>query len=100
MEVDSKLHFDEKKISKLCNKSLVQLNALCRTGHLIGLEKRENNFIYAIFNYCPLLWHFSSRKSINKIENIQKMSIKVSPKLLLFRLWNSFEENQQMYYGS
>ena len=82
LEVDSKLNFDE-HISKLCNKSVGQLNALCRIGHLIGLEERKiliNNFIYANFNYCPLKWHFSSRKSINKIENIQKMSIKVSPK--------------------
>ena len=45
------------------------------TGDLIGFEKRNiliNSFIYANFNYCPLVWHFSSKKSIDKIENIQK----------------------------
>ena len=38
LEVDSKLNFDE-HVSKLCNKSARKLNALCRIGHLIGLEE-------------------------------------------------------------
>ena len=78
LEVDSKLNFDE-HISKLCNKSARQLNTLCRIRHLIGLEERKiliNSFIYSNFNYCPLEWHFSSRKSINKIENIQKRALR------------------------
>ena len=78
LEVDSKLNFDE-HISKLCNKSAGQLNALCRIGHLLGLEERKiliNSFIYANFNYCPLVWHFSSRKTINKIENMQKRALR------------------------
>ena len=82
LEVDSKLHFDE-HISKLCNKSTGQLNALCKLGPLIGLEERKillNSFVYVNFNYRPLLWHFSSRKTINKIENIQKKLHKVFPK--------------------
>ena len=78
LEVDSKLNFDE-YISKLCNKSAGQLNALCRIGHLIGLEERKiiiNSFFFASFNFSPLVWHFSSRKSINKIENIQKRALR------------------------
>ena len=78
LEVDSKLNFDE-HISKLCNKSAGQLNALCRIRHLIGLEERKtliNSFIYSNFNYCPLVWHFRSRKSINKIENMQKRALR------------------------
>ena len=35
-----------------------------------------NSFIYANFNYCPLEWHFSSRKAINKIDNIQKRALR------------------------
>ena len=53
--------------------------ALCRIGHLIGLEERKiliNSFIYANFNYCPLVWHFSFRKSTYKIENIQKRALR------------------------
>ena len=65
LEVDSKLNFDE-HISKLCNKSAGQLNALCSIRHLTGSEERKiliNSFIYSNFNYCPFVWHFSSRKS-------------------------------------
>ena len=40
LEIGSKLNIDE-HISKLCNKSAGQLNALCRIGHLIGLEERK-----------------------------------------------------------
>ena len=78
LEVDSKLNFDE-HISKLCNKKAWQLNVLSRIEHLIGLEERKiliNCFINANFNYCPIVWHFSSRESINKIENIQKRALK------------------------
>ena len=78
LEVDSKLNFDE-HISKLCDKGAGQLNALCRIRQLIGLEERKiltNSFIYSNFNYCPLVWHFSSRKSINEIENIQKRALR------------------------
>ena len=77
LEVD-KLTFDE-HISKLCNKSAGQLNALCRIRHLIGLEERKiliNSFIYSNFSYCPLVWHFSSRKSINKTENVQERALR------------------------
>ena len=31
-----------------------------------------NNFIYSNCNYCPLIWHFCSFQSSNKIESIQK----------------------------
>ena len=78
LEVDRKLNFDE-LIFKLCNTSVGQLNALCRIGHLIGFEERKiliNSFIYANFNYCLLAWHFSSKNSINKIENIQKRALR------------------------
>ena len=71
--VDSKLNFDE-HIYKICNKSAGQLSVLCRIGYLVGLEERKtliNSFIYANFNYFPLVWYFSSRKSINKTKNIQ-----------------------------
>ena len=69
LEVDSKINFDE-HISKICNESSGQLNTLCRIGHLIGLEERNINKQLHLCKY-PLVWHLSSKKSINKIENIQ-----------------------------
>ena len=34
-----------------------------------------NSFIYANFNYCLLVWHFSTCESIRKIEKIQKLCL-------------------------
>ena len=77
LEIDSKLNFD-KHITQLCKKSAGQLNALCRLNSFLNIDQRKilvNSFIYANFNYCPLVWHFSSKKSINKIEKIQKRAL-------------------------
>ena len=78
LEIDSKLNFD-KHISKLCNKSAGQLNALNRLNRYLGFEEKKiliNSFIYGNFNYCPLVWHFCSKNSLNKIENIQKRALR------------------------
>ena len=53
----------------------MQLNALNRLRAYIGNKEMEiliNSFIYSNFNYCPLVWHFSSCKSTVKIEKIHK----------------------------
>ena len=39
------------------------------------------------FNYCPLVWMFSSAESVSKIENLQKRA-------LLF-LYNCFEASYE-----
>ena len=78
LEIDSKLKF-ESHISNLCKKSAGQLNALSRLNSFLGYEERKvliNSFIYANFNYCPLVWHFCSKKSLNKIETIQKRALR------------------------
>ena len=35
-----------------------------------------NSFIFSNFNYCPLIWHFTSSISTNKIEKIQERALK------------------------
>ena len=74
LEIDSKLSFD-KHISKLCNKCAGIINQLTRLNSFLGFEEKKvlvNSLIYGNFNYCPLVWHFCSKSSRNKIENIQK----------------------------
>ena len=34
------------------------------------------SFILANFNYCPLVWYFTSAKQINKIEEIQERALR------------------------
>ena len=36
-----------------------------------------NSFIYANFNYCSLVWHFSTCESIRKIEKIQQRCLRI-----------------------
>ena len=34
------------------------------------------SFVYANFNYCPLIWHFSSTTSLTKVEGIQRRALR------------------------
>ena len=34
------------------------------------------SFVYTNFNYCPLVWYFSSAKSLQKIEQLQERALR------------------------
>ena len=36
-----------------------------------------NSFVYSNSNYCPLVWHFCSCESSQKIEKIQKRCLRL-----------------------
>ena len=58
----------------------MQLNALNRLKKYMSEKQMEillNSFIYSNFNYCPLVWHFSSCKSTAKIEKIHKRCLRI-----------------------
>ena len=45
---------------------------------LVFQKKRLiEGFGYSNFNYCPLVWHFTSMRSTNKIESIQKRALRL-----------------------
>ena len=46
--------------------------------------------MYANFNYCPLIWNFSSAKSLQKVEKIQKRALK----FILDNNEDSYETNK------
>ena len=76
--IDDKLKF-ESHIQELCRKAGGQLNSLFRfSKYFTPLSKKLaiTSFIFSNFNYCPLALNFSSAKSLNKIEEIQKRSLK------------------------
>ena len=55
-------------------KSAGQLSAICRLKSFLNTDQRKilvNSFIYANYNYCPVVWHFCSKKSMSKLERIQ-----------------------------
>ena len=77
--IDEKLNFDE-HVSFLCKKAAAQLNAISRIKYNLGQKEKEailNSFIFSNFNYCPLVWHFCSAKSMQKIEKIQERSLRI-----------------------
>ena len=58
----------------------MQLNAICRLAKF--MENKEkiamiNSFVYSSFNYCPLVCHFCSCESSQKIEKIQKRCLRL-----------------------
>lgn len=76
--IDDKLSF-EHHISEICRKAAGQLNALKRLGSYIPFETQKilaDSFILSNFNYCPLVWYFSTAKQVQKIEKIQERVIR------------------------
>ena len=74
LTIDTKRSF-ESHISEICRKAAGQLNALKRLGSFIPFETRRvlaDSFILSNFNYCPLVWYFSTAKQYQKIEKIQE----------------------------
>ena len=62
-------------ITKICRKASRQPNALKRLCFYIPLDTRKilaNSFIISNFDYCPLVWYFSTVKQLQKIEKIQE----------------------------
>ena len=72
------MNFDT-HISNLCKKAAAQLNVLKRLRSFIGFEQKKvlvQSFVYSNFNYCPLVWYFSSMKSLQKIEKLQERALR------------------------
>ena len=90
VSIDNKLSFEE-HVSSLCKKASNQLNAISRLHRYLGFKEKEvliNSFVYANFNYCPLIWHFCPAKSVRKIEKIQERALRI--------LYNDFENDYEV----
>ena len=77
-QIDDKLIFNP-HITNICRTAANQLNTLIRLKQLIRFEAKKvlvNSYFYSNFNYCPLVWMFSSAKSLNKIESLQKRALR------------------------
>ena len=86
IQIDDKLNFNL-YISNICRSAVNQLNALIRLKRFLGFKEKRiliNSYFIANFNYCPLVWMFSSASSLKKIENLQQ-------KRALSFLYNDYE---------
>ena len=80
IHLDDKLNFNL-HISNICRSAANQLIALIRLKNYLNFNAKRaliNSYIISIFNYCPLVWIFSTDKSLNKIESLQKRSPRFS----------------------
>ena len=78
VKIDKNLNFDL-HINELCKSASKQLNALLRLNTFLSQKAKKiliESFVYANFNYCPLVWNFASKKSVNKIESIQQRALR------------------------
>ena len=79
IDIDYKINFN-KHIGILCKKAAGQLNAICRMNKYIGENEKSvliQSFVQANFNYCPLVWFFTSPESLRKIERIQARALRI-----------------------
>ena len=73
VKIANKLNFTE-HISDVCIKAGRQLNILQRLKRFIDYKSRMviyKSFIMSNFNYCPIVWMFTAKKSLHRIENIK-----------------------------
>jgi len=71
---DSGLTF-QKHVSNVCRTGNAKVSALQRVACFMSADKLRliaNSFVNSETSYCPLVWSFSSRSSLNKIERVNK----------------------------
>ena len=96
LHIDSKLSFNL-HIDIICKSTSNQLNVpVLLKRSLVNEEKfvLVNSFIYSNFNDCSFVWIFSSRKSLNKIENLQKRQPFTLFLMTIIILMNYFWKNK------
>ena len=74
VQIDDQLNFNL-HISNICRSAANQLDALIRLKLFLDFEEKKtliNSYFYSNFNYCPLVWMFSSARLLNNVEFLQK----------------------------
>ena len=76
--IDKNLTFDI-HIDNICLKASRQISALQRLTGLLDLPSRKalcNSFISSHFNHCQLVWFFTSKANIAKMQKIQGRALR------------------------
>ena len=79
LSMDNNLDFSG-RICNICKTANKRLNDLFRVSASMNSDKCSlliNSFIKSHFNYCPLIWMFSNRKSIKKVNKIQERYLRL-----------------------
>ena len=78
VHINNKLNFNL-CITKICRSAANQFHVLIRLRMFLNFDVKKtliNSYFYSNFNYCPLLWMFSSTKLINEVESLQKRALR------------------------
>ena len=76
--IDDQLSFNA-HVDRICTKAGRQVSALQRLTGVLDCESRlaiYKSFIMSNFDYCPIVWFFTSRASITKMEKIQERALR------------------------
>ena len=77
--IDKDLNFNN-HVKATCKTAGRKINALARVSNILNESQKElifNSFTKEQFNYCPLIWMFSSRSSNNHINKIHERSLRI-----------------------
>ena len=77
--IDYMLNFDL-HISDICKKAARQINILCRLSRYLSTETKlliYKSFVRSNFSYCPVVWHFCSKLSTDKMEKLQYRALRL-----------------------
>ena len=77
--LDNNLNFNA-HINTVCKEACRKLNALIRIAEYLNRNQKKmliNAFFYSHFNYCPLIWMFSSKALNDKIEKLHKRALQI-----------------------
>ena len=78
VHIDNHLNFNL-RISSIYRTAANQPNDLIKLKRFRASEEKKTlikSYFYSTFNYCSLAWMFSSAKSLNKIEYLQKRALR------------------------
>ena len=79
LTIDHKLKFDA-HIDKLCKTARFKLHALRRIRKFLTLEQAKllaNSFVNTQFRYARLIWMFTSKNSMLKVNKIHRRTLRV-----------------------
>ena len=77
VSLDYRLDFDP-HMSNICKEAATQLNFL-NLKSFIGFKEKKvlvQSFIFSNFEYYPLVWYFSSSKSLQNIEKLHERALR------------------------
>ena len=80
INIDSKFNLNS-HVSSMCNKAGRQLNVLQRLKGSLDYASRLYIYIYisfimSNFDCCPVVWMFTSKSSLSKLETINKRALR------------------------